>query len=98
MVRHHFADIANRAGVKYEEKIWDHAAGQIVIEEAGGKVTDIRGKPLDFSIGRLLSANTGVIATNGIIHDEVIAVSATQLSSPQFADDYLQAVAKAIPE
>ena len=47
-----------------------------MIEEAGGKVTDIRGKPLDFSIGRLLTANTGVIATNGIIHDEVIAVSA----------------------
>ena len=26
----------------YSEKIWDHAAGMLVIEEAGGKLIDIR--------------------------------------------------------
>lgn len=57
----------------YREKIWDHAAGMIIVEEAGGKVTDITGKPLDFSHGRTLSANQGVVATNGLIHDRVIA-------------------------
>lgn len=57
----------------YEEKIWDHAAGMIVVEEAGGTVTDVTGKPLDFSIGRTLRENKGVVATNGNFHDEVIA-------------------------
>ena len=57
----------------YEEKIWDHAAGWAVITEAGGAVTDVRGEPLNFSIGRTLRNNKGVVATNGRIHDEVIA-------------------------
>jgi 3'(2'), 5'-bisphosphate nucleotidase len=59
--------------VGYEEKIWDHAAGSLVIEEAGGTVTDITGTPLDFSLGRTLAANSGVVATNGRLHDRVIA-------------------------
>ena len=56
----------------YEEKIWDHAAGKIVVECAGGRVTDADGHPLDFSRGRTLAANSGVVATSGRIHDEVI--------------------------
>ncbi|HON67421.1 MAG TPA: 3'(2'),5'-bisphosphate nucleotidase [Phycisphaerae bacterium] len=62
--------LPTRAG--YEEKIWDHAAGWMVIREAGGQVSDITGKPLDFSIGRTLRDNRGVVATNGHIHDLVI--------------------------
>jgi len=57
----------------YQEKIWDHAAGALLIEEAGGRVTDVRGYPLDFSRGRTLAANRGVIATNGHLHDAVLA-------------------------
>ncbi len=57
----------------YEEKIWDHAAGSIVIREAGGRVTDVRGNDLDFSIGRTLRDNLGVIVTNGSVHDPVVA-------------------------
>ena len=57
----------------YEEKIWDHAAGWMVVTEAGGRVTDVRGEPLDFSIGRTLRNNKGVVATNGRIHDSVIS-------------------------
>ncbi len=56
----------------YEEKIWDHAGGMIVVEEAGGRVSDIFGKPLDFSAGETLRNNKGVVATNGALHDEVI--------------------------
>ncbi len=52
----------------YREKIWDQAAGSIVVEEAGGKVTDLRGYPLDFSQGRELTANIGVLASNGRLH------------------------------
>jgi 3'(2'), 5'-bisphosphate nucleotidase len=57
----------------YQEKIWDHAAGWAVVTEAGGRVTDVTGKPLDFSIGRTLRDNKGVVATNGLLHDRVIA-------------------------
>jgi len=57
----------------YEEKIWDHAAGALIVEEAGGRVTDTRGRPLDFSIGRTLKNNKGVVATNGLLHDRAIA-------------------------
>jgi len=56
----------------YEEKIWDHAAGYLIVKEAGGKVSDVKGKELDFAIGRTLKANTGVIATNGLIHQQVV--------------------------
>lgn len=56
----------------YQEKIWDHAAGVAVIQEAGGMVTDVYGKPLDFSKGRTLSANTGVVVSNGQFHGEVV--------------------------
>lgn len=56
----------------YREKIWDQAAGSIVVEEAGGRVTDLDGKPLDFSHGRTLAANRGVVATNGKLHDAVL--------------------------
>ena len=56
----------------YQEKIWDHAAGSIVVEEAGGRVTDITGKPLDFTLGRTLKTNRGIVATNGRLHDAVV--------------------------
>ncbi len=59
----------------YLENIWDHAAGSIIVEEAGGKVTDAYGKPLDFSLGRKLKANTGIVATNGLLHNRVIQVT-----------------------
>ncbi|MGE0606695.1 MAG: 3'(2'),5'-bisphosphate nucleotidase [Pirellulales bacterium] len=58
----------------YREKIWDHAAGMLVVEEAGGKVSDVHGRPLDFSLGRELSANRGVIATNSHLHEAVLNV------------------------
>jgi HAL2 family 3'(2'),5'-bisphosphate nucleotidase len=57
---------------EYREKIWDHAAGMIVVEEAGGRVTDMRGHSLDFGHGRMLDNNAGIIATNGPIHDAVL--------------------------
>jgi len=56
----------------YREKIWDHAAGMLVVQEAGGVVTDVDGRALDFTQGRQLEQNRGVVATVGGIHDEVI--------------------------
>lgn len=43
------------------EWAWDHAAGALVAEEAGAAVSDVDGKPLDFSRGRRLSRNRGVV-------------------------------------
>ncbi len=56
----------------YREKIWDHAAGKFVVEQAGGRVTDVTGRPLDFRHGRTLAGNSGVIATEGSLHDQVV--------------------------
>jgi len=56
----------------YKEKIWDHAAGAIITEEAGGKVTDLDGKLLDFSCGIQLGKNRGILASNGILHGVVL--------------------------
>ena len=72
------ADVYLRLPTKkgYEEKIWDHAAGVLLVQEAGGRVTDTRGRELDFSRGRTLAANEGIIATNGHLHDAVLAAVA----------------------
>jgi 3'(2'), 5'-bisphosphate nucleotidase len=56
----------------YREKIWDQAAGSIVVEEAGGRITDLDGKSLDFSQGRTLAKNRGLVATNGLLHEAVL--------------------------
>ncbi len=60
----------------YREKIWDHAAGALIVAEAGGSVTDIHGRPLELHHGRELTANRGVVVTNGRLHDSVIAAIA----------------------
>jgi 3'-phosphoadenosine 5'-phosphosulfate (PAPS) 3'-phosphatase len=62
----------------YREKIWDHAAGQILVEEMGGKVSDVHGAPLDFTRGRTLDANRGVIATRADLHAPVLAALAAE--------------------
>ncbi|AGA29586.1 3'(2'),5'-bisphosphate nucleotidase [Singulisphaera acidiphila] len=72
------ADIYLRLPTKadYREKIWDHASGALILAEAGGVVTDLDGRPLDFARGRELSENRGVVATNGPLHDRVLAALA----------------------
>ena len=56
------------------ENIWDHAPGSLLIAESGGKVTDLYGRPLDFSTGTRLTANTGILATNGPCHETLLPV------------------------
>ena len=56
----------------YEEKIWDHAAGDLIVQQAGGRVTDIEGKKLDFGQGRTLKNNKGVIAAPTESHPAVL--------------------------
>ena len=56
----------------YRECIWDHAAGLIVVEEAGGTVTDANGTPLNFLTGKRMQENRGIVATNGKLHQHVL--------------------------
>ncbi|GER31633.1 3'(2'),5'-bisphosphate nucleotidase 1 [Striga asiatica] len=68
----------------YKEKIWDHAAGVVIIQEAGGVVTDAGGHPLCFSKGKYLEGlDRGIIACSGErLHDKIIrAVDASWNSS-----------------
>lgn len=73
------ADIYLRmpARADYVENIWDHAAGVLVVRQAGGSVTDIAGRKLNFTHGAKLEANRGIVVTNGRLHDEVLAAIET---------------------
>jgi myo-inositol-1(or 4)-monophosphatase len=48
-------------------KAWDIAGGALVVEQAGGRVTDMSGAPFSSRAGR-------VLASNGLLHDSMLAV------------------------
>ena len=52
-------------------KQWDTCAPEIVLSEAGGRLTDLFGKPLRYNALRIDNRN-GVVATNGVAHETVI--------------------------
>jgi histidinol-phosphatase len=51
--------------VEPEVKLWDLAALQVVVEEAGGRFTDLSGAPTP--------AGGSAVSTNGLLHDRVLA-------------------------
>jgi myo-inositol-1(or 4)-monophosphatase len=53
--------------VEFEDKPWDCAAGICLIEQAGGKVTDLNG-------GSMAHTTIGYIATNGFVHKPVLDI------------------------
>lgn len=63
----------------YREKIWDHAAGALIVKEAGGQVTDMYGQPLDFASDYKMHNNRGVVVSNGAIHAAVLEALARLL-------------------
>ena len=52
---------------EYQLSPWDFAAGRLFVEEAGGRVTTAEGDALPL-------AQTSVLASNGLLHDAVLAV------------------------
>lgn len=52
-------------------KFWDTCAPQIILEEAGGKLTDIFGQEITYGIQDTQNYN-GVLATNGTAHEAVL--------------------------
>ncbi len=70
------ADVYMRLPKKsgYVERIWDHAAGAVIGLEAGLAVTDVRGEPLDFGLGRGMEKNLGIVAAEPALHGRILGV------------------------
>lgn len=47
--------------------IWDVAAGQVIVEEAGGRITDLAGRPFRYRWGRDV-VKRGILAANPVLH------------------------------
>ncbi|KAH8898372.1 3',5'-bisphosphate nucleotidase [Thozetella sp. PMI_491] len=55
-------------------KIWDHAGAMLLFEETGGKITDVNGRDMNITAGRLMADNYGFVAAPADVHQEVLAV------------------------
>jgi 3'(2'), 5'-bisphosphate nucleotidase len=67
----------------YVERIWDHAAGACIAGESGAFITDIHGNALDFSQGRGLERNKGIVCAPPRIHGLMLrAIEALGIGSP----------------
>jgi 3'(2'), 5'-bisphosphate nucleotidase len=60
----------------YVENVWDHAAGALIAGEAGAIVTDIHGRALDFSCGKGLKNNRGIVCAAPWAHARLISAIA----------------------
>jgi len=56
---------------EHRDWIWDVAPGVLVLEEAGGVVSDANGKPLDFSVGAKLTSN-GILGARSRLQHEAL--------------------------
>jgi 3'(2'), 5'-bisphosphate nucleotidase len=52
-------------------KEWDSAASYCIINEAGGKMTDMLGNDLSYN-NKIVNHKNGILATNGLIHDKIL--------------------------
>jgi 3'(2'), 5'-bisphosphate nucleotidase len=52
-------------------KQWDICAPEIILREAGGKFTDLFGRPFNYNTSDPRNPN-GIVATNGAAHEQVI--------------------------
>ncbi len=52
-------------------KFWDTCAPQIILEEAGGRMTDVFGTPLRYDL-RDVQNHNGVLASNGAAHEKAV--------------------------
>ena len=58
----------------YREKIWDHCAGSVIVQAAGGCISDATGNPLDFSKGRFLEIDLGIVAATPELHQRITSL------------------------
>ena len=57
---------------------WDTCAPDVILREAGGRMTDLLNAPLRFNAGEVRNLN-GVIASNGVIHDRIAKAATSRL-------------------
>ncbi len=57
----------------HHTKLWDSCAPQAILEAAGGIMTDIYGKPLDYT-GESVQNISGMLASNGQRHEEIVEI------------------------
>ena len=57
--------------LSHRTKFWDTCGPQVILEEAGGKLTDIFGYPIRYDLSDVQNHN-GILASNGICHDSVV--------------------------
>lgn len=60
-------------------KQWDTCAPQLILTEAGGRLTDLFGKPLNYNVPDVNNRN-GLVASNGVSHDLIIETLAPLLA------------------
>jgi len=60
-------------------KQWDTCAPQLILTEAGGRMTDLFGGPLNYNVPDVQNRN-GLVASNGASHDQLIATLAPLLT------------------
>ncbi len=53
-------------------KFWDTCAPQVILEEAGGKLTDLFGAPIRYDL-RDVQNHNGIIASNGAAHEKAVS-------------------------
>jgi 3'(2'), 5'-bisphosphate nucleotidase len=54
--------------------VWDHAGGQLIFREVGGKITDLDGKEIEFGTGRNLDVNMGMVAAREWVHARILQI------------------------
>jgi 3'(2'), 5'-bisphosphate nucleotidase len=60
-------------------KQWDTCAPQLILTEAGGRITDLFGRPLNYNVPDVNNRN-GLVASNGVSHDLIIETLAPLLA------------------
>ncbi len=60
-------------------KQWDTCAPEVILTEAGGRITDLFGYPLNYNVPDVQNRN-GLVASNGVAHDQIIETLAPLLS------------------
>jgi 3'(2'), 5'-bisphosphate nucleotidase len=56
-----------------KSSLWDSCGPEAILAAAGGRLTDLAGAPLDYSGATSLANERGLVASNGLVHDDVIA-------------------------
>ena len=52
-------------------KEWDSAASYCIVNEAGGKMTDMSGNDISYN-NKIVNHQNGILVTNGLIHEKIV--------------------------